>query len=115
MLALTTLCNLGTQKCCRTLVVELNLDIPLLPLLQVADDATPLALALNSKSALVIGRLMWLEAEDLDTRTRRLVHNHAGTNHLRVIKDEQRTLRQLLREVCKAALLDVTSAVNKQF
>ena len=89
VLTLATLSNLGAQGARRTLIVKVNADESLLPLLEVANDATPLALALYSEGVLIVGRGMRLKAEYLDAGTRRLVHNYARADNLRVVEDEQ--------------------------
>ena len=89
MLALATLRNLGTKVAGRTLIVEIDTDLALLPLLEVTHDAAPLALTLNRKGVLIVGRTVRLKAEHLDACPRRLVHNHTRTNNLRVVEDQQ--------------------------
>ena len=96
VLTLATFRNLGAQGARRTLVVKVNTDKSLFPLLKVAHNAAPLALALYGEGVLIVGRSVWLKAEHLDAGSRRFVHNDTRADNLRVVEDEQRALGQLL-------------------
>ena len=88
MLASTSLGDIGLQGVVLALELKRNLHGALLPLLEVTYDARPLALALHREGVFVVGRSVRLEAEDLDTRTRRFVHHKARTHHLCVVEYE---------------------------
>ena len=88
------------------LVLEVNTYFALFPLFEVAHDATPLRRLVLRKGALIVGRVVWFEAEDLDACARVLVHNHTRAHYARIVKYEHRTLRQILSYVAKMALLD---------
>ncbi len=115
VLASAVLDHTGEQKFLAPPVLETDLQRPLLPLLQVAHDAAPDAPALHGEGALVVGRRMRFEAEHLDARPRRLVHDDAGADHLRVVEHEQRTGRKRLVEPSETALGNLSIPVNQQF
>ena len=94
---------------------EVDADGSLLPLLEVAHDAAPLARPLDGKGPFVVGRCVRFEAEDLDAGARRLVHDDAGPDHLRVVEDQHRTRRQDLAQIAEVSLGDRSVAIDKQF
>ena len=104
----------GAQVLGAALVVEVDFDVPLLPLLEVAHDARPLAGALDGKGALVIGRLAGLQAEDLDASSRGFVHDDAGADDLRVVEDQQLPGGELLADVGEMALGNLAVTVDQQ-
>ena len=104
----------GTQLFGAAVVLEVDFDGPLLPLLEVAHDARPLAGALDGKGAFVIGRLAGLEAEDLDPGARGLVHDDAGADDLRIVEDQQLPGGEHLADIGEAALRNLAAAVDQQ-
>jgi hypothetical protein len=115
MLSLASLLNLGTQLCRATLVVEVNLHEALLPLLHIAHNATPLALAPYAECPFIVGRRVRFQTKDLDTSTRGLVHNYASAYNLGIVKDQQRPLWQLLGKVTEVALRNFAIAIYEEF
>ena len=114
MLPCATLDNLSTQGVALTTIVEVDAHLALFPLLEVAHDTAPLALATLLEGTLIVGRAVRLKAEDLDTRTRCLVHHYARAHHARIIKYEHRTLGQVVCHRAKVALRDCAIVVNEQ-
>ena len=115
MLARAPLGDTGRETACAPLILEWYLHIAILPLLQIAYDATPAAGAARGKGPLVVGRIVRLKAEDLDTCPRGLVHDDAGAYDLRVVEYDECGRGQLLVDVAETALADGTVAVDKQF
>ena len=115
MLARAPLGDTGRETACAPLIFEWYLHIAILPLLQIAYDAAPAAGAARGKGPLVVGRIVRLEAEDLDARTRCLVHDDACAYDLRVVEYDERRCRQLLVDMAETALADGAVAVDEQF
>ena len=57
---------------------------------------------------------MGFEAEDLDAGARRLVHDDACADDLRIVEDQHRPLGQLFAQPVEAALRDRAVAVDEQ-
>ena len=94
--------------------VEIDLDVPFLPLLAVAHDARPCALPRDSERPLIIGRVVRFEAEHLDTRPGGFVHDDPGPDHLRVIENQQFTRRQHVADVGELLFPDFTAPPDEQ-
>ena len=95
--------------------VEINFHIPLLPLLAVAHDARPRAAARDGERPFVVGRVVRLEAEDLDTRSRRLVHDDPRPDDLRVVEDQQFARGQHVADVGEMPFGNPAAAPDEQF
>ena len=95
--------------------VKLNRNLALLPLLEVAYNTTPLRLAMHTKGILVVGRRVWLEAEDLDASTRRLMHDDTSTHNTCVVKDEHGRLREVVGNVRKPTLRNLAIVIYHEF
>ena len=93
---------------------ERDLHGAFLPFLEVAHDARPHRGALHGEGPLVVGRIARLEAEDLDARTRRFVHDDPRPDHLRVVEHQQLPRRQHVAQVGEAPFGDRASAVDQQ-
>ena len=94
---------------------EVDRERTLLPLLEIAHDAAPRARSLDREGTFVIGRIVGLEAKDLDAGARRLVHDDAGADDLCVVEDQQRPFGQLFAQSAEAAFADRAVAVDEQF
>ena len=114
MLACAALNNLGTQRMSLTREVEVDAYLALLPLLEVAHDAAPLTLATLLKGALIVRGVVRFEAEDLDARTRCLVHHDAGTHHARIVEYEHCARGQELCHIAEVTLGDGAVVVDKE-
>ena len=93
---------------------EIDLHVPLFPLLAVAHDARPCAAARDGERPLVVGRVVRLETEDLDARPGGLVHDDPRPDHLRVVENQQLPGRQHVADVGETLFRDFSAAPDKQ-
>ena len=93
---------------------EVDHERSFLPLFEIAHDTAPCALPLDGEGAFVVGRRVGFEAEDLDAGARRLVHDDACADDLRIVEDQHRPLGQLFAQPVEAALRDRAVAVDEQ-
>ena len=93
---------------------EIDLHIPLFPLLAVAHDARPCAAARDGERPLVVGRVVRLETEDLDARPGELVHDDPRPDHLRVVENQQLPGRQHVADVGETLFRDFSAAPDEQ-
>ena len=94
--------------------VEIDLHIPLFPLLAVAHDARPRASARDGERPLVIGRGVRFKTKDLDPRPRRLVHDDPRPDDLRVVEDQQFARGQHVADVGEMPFGNFAAPVDEQ-
>ena len=112
--AAAVLCNPCPQVLRTAFMLEIDLHIALLPFLEVAHDARPLAGSRDGERPLVVGRVVGLEAENLDPRPRRLVHDDPRPDHLRVVEYQQLAGGQHVAHVGEMRLRDLPATVHEQ-
>ncbi len=105
----------GRKPVVAVAVTEVDADLPLFPLFQVADYAAPLCRPPDCERTLVVCRRMRFEAEYLYARTRCLVHYQTRPDHSCVVEDEHRPLRQILSHISEMALHNLSALIYKQF
>ena len=94
--------------------VEVDGERSLLPLLEVADDALPPALALRRESTFVVGRGVRFEAEDLHACTAGFVHDDACAYHFRVVEHQHGPFGQLSADAAETGLREDAPTVHEQ-
>ena len=93
---------------------ETDLDVSLLPFLEVPHDAAPLATAFHGEGTLVVGRRVRFETEDLDTGSRGFVHDDSCADHLRVVEHEKLPCWQHVADVAEMPFGDLSAAPHEQ-
>ena len=106
---------LGGERHLLVFHLQHPLQASLLPFLQVAHHAEPLAAVGGLEHPLIVGRQIGLEQEHLYQCAGGLAEEEAGAYHARIVEHHERPFGYILRQVAEHILAYLAVAVEEEF